>query len=140
MRTTTLILGLIAATMLLFGGACGYVFGSAAESFEDAFDVDVSESKDGVTSTTEDVSSAGGFAVFVAIFLYVGAGLAKVAFKTSTVLLSLCVVLIIMLVVVDTTSLFAVFYYLALVLTAVGVILMSIAHLRSKRMSNTNTT
>ena len=140
MRTTTLILGLIAATMLLFGGACGFVFGSVAGGFEDAFDTKVDESEDGVTSTTEDVSSAGAFAVVVAIFLYVGAGIAKVAFKTSTALLSLSLVLIIMLVAVDTTSLFAAFYYLALVLTGVGVILMCISHFRSRRASNPNAT
>ena len=84
MRTTALILGLIAATMLFFGGSCGYVFGSVGVSFEESFDTEL-DNEDG-SSTTEDVQGAGAFAVVVAILLYVGAGLAKVAFRTSVVL------------------------------------------------------
>ena len=132
MRTTTLILGLIDATMLLFGGACGYVFGSFAGSFEDDFDTEI-DSGDGVTSTTEDVESAGAFAILLAIVLFAGAGIAKVALKTSTVMLAVCTLLILVLVAVDTTSLFAAFYYLALVLTIIGAILMIIEWSRSSR-------
>ena len=103
------------------------------EGVEEAFGTELDDPDDGITSTTEDVSGAGGFAVFVAILLYLGAGLAKVALKTSLVLLVLAMPMAIGLVVVDTTSLFAAFYYLAIVLIGTGVILMAIAYVKSRR-------
>ena len=133
MRTATLILGLIAATMLLFGGCSAFVTGSFFEGVEEAFDAELDDAGDGITSTTEDVSSAGGFAIFVAILLYLGAGLARVALKTSLALLALAMPMVIGLVIVDTTSLFAAFYYLAMVLVGTGVVLMAIAYIRSRR-------
>ena len=133
MRTATLILGLIAATMLLFSGCSAFVTGSFFEGVEEAFGTELDDPDDGITSTTEDVSGAGGFAVFVAILLYLGAGLAKVALKTSLVLLVLAMPMAIGLVVVDTTSLFAAFYYLAIVLVGTGVVLMAIAYVKSRR-------
>ena len=140
MRTATLILGLIAATMLLFSGCSAFVTGSIFEGVEEAFGegvedglgTELDDSDDGVTSTTEDVSGAGGFAVFVAILLYLGAGLARVALKTSLALLILIMPMAIGLVVVDTTSLFAAFYYLAIVLVGTGVVLMAIAYIKSR--------
>ena len=133
MRTATLILGLIAATMLLFSGCSAFVTGSIFEGVEEAFGTELDDTDDSITSTTEDVSGAGGFAVFVAILLYLGAGLARVALKTSLALLVLAMPMAIGLVVVDTTSLFAAFYYLAIVLVGVGVILMAIAYVKSRR-------
>ena len=132
MRTATLILGLIAATMLLFSGCSAYVTGSIFEGVEEAFGTEFDDPNDSITSTTEDVSGAGGFAVFVAILLYLGAGLARVALKTSLVLLVLVLSMAIGLVVVDTTSLFAAFYYLAIVLVGTGVVLMAIAYVKSR--------
>ncbi len=140
MRTATLILGLIAATMLLFSGCSAFVTGSIFEGVEEAFGegvedglgTELDDPDDGVTSTTEDVSGAGGFAVFVAILLYLGAGLARVALKTSLALLILIMPMAIGLVVVDTTSLFAAFYYLAIVLVGTGVVLMAIAYIKSR--------
>ena len=134
MRTTTLILGLIAATMLLFGGCAGFVFGTAATTFEEAFEIE--EEKDGTTSTSSDVQSAGALALLSAIFLYVGGGLAKVALKTSLAFLVFSILLIFGLVSTDTTSLFAVFYYLALVLVGVCIILMIIAFKRERRANS----
>ena len=133
MRTATLILGLIAATMLLFSGCSAFVTGSIFGGVEEAFGTELDDPDDGVTSTTEDVSGAGGFAVFVAILLYLGAGLARVALKTSLALLVLAMPMVIGLVVVDTTSLFAAVYYLAIVLVGTGVVLMAIAYIRSRR-------
>ena len=140
MRTATLILGLIAATMLFFGGCTAFVTGSIFEGVEEAFGEGVEEGlgrelddpDDGVTSTSGDVAGAGGFAVFVAILLFVGAGLARVALKTSLVLFVLAMPMAIGLVVVDTTSLFAFFYYLAIVLVGIGVVLMAIAYIKSR--------
>ena len=133
MRTATLILGLIAATMLLFGGCSALVTGSFFEVVEEAFETELDDADDGITSTTEDVSAAGGFAMFVAILLYLGAGLARVALKTSLALLVLAMPMVIGLVVVDTTSLFAAFYYLAIILVGTSVVLMAIAYIRSRR-------
>ena len=132
MRTATLILGLIAATMLLFSGCSAFVTGSIFGGVEEAFGTELDDPDDGVTSTTEDVSGAGGFAVFVAILLYLGAGLARVALKTSLALLILIMPMATGLVVVDTTSLFAAFYYLAIVLVGAGVVLMAIAYIKSR--------
>lgn len=133
MRTATLVLGLIAATMLLFGGCSAFVTGSFFEGVEEVFETELDDADDGITSTTEDVSGAGGFAIFVAIFLYLGAGLARVALKTSLAILVLAMPMVIGLVVVDTTSLFAAFYYLAIVMVGTGVVLMAIAYIKSRR-------
>lgn len=132
MRTATLILGLLAATMLFFGGCSAFVAGSFFEGIEDAFGTELDDPEDSVTSTTEDVSGAGGFAVVVAILLYLGAGLAKVALKTSLVLFVFAMPMVIGLVIVDTTSLFALFYYLAIVLVGIGVVLMAVAYIKSR--------
>ena len=78
-----MVIGLVAATLLLIGGCSGFVFGSAGEAFEEAFETELDEPNDGITSTTEDVSNAGAFA----IVLFLGAGLARVALRTSLVLL-----------------------------------------------------
>ena len=119
--------------MLFFGGCSAFVTGSFFEGVEEVFDTELDKADDGITSTTEDVSSAGGFAIFVAILLYIGAGLAKVALKTSLALLVVAMPMLIGLVVVDTTSLFAAFYYLTTALVGVGVVLMAIAYIRSRR-------
>ena len=132
-RTATLIIGLIAATMLLFGGCTAFVTGSFFEGVEEVFDTELDDADGGITSTTEDVSSAGLLAMFIAILLYVGAGLAKVALKTSLALLVFAMPMLAGLVVVDTTSLFAVAYYVALVFVGVGVILMAIAYIGARR-------
>ena len=87
----------------------------------------------GVTSTTEDVTNAGAFAIFTAILLYLGAGLAKVALKTSLALFVFTMLMLVGMVVVDTTSLFATAYYIALVFVGVGVILMGIAYIGARR-------
>ena len=138
LRTTTMVLGLIAATLLLLGGCVGYVTGSAAQSFEEAFDTKVSESNDGITSTTEDVANAGAFAVLISILLFLGSGLAKVALRTSLILLIIIFTMLIGLVATDTTSLFAATYYLAIILTGTGVVLMFLAYRRSKTSQNRN--
>ena len=119
--------------MLLFGGCSAFVTGSFFEGVEEVFKTELDDADDGITSTTEDISGAGGFAIFVAILLYLGAGLARVALKTSLALLVLAMPMLIGLVVVDTTSLFATFYYLTIVLIGIGVVLMAIAYIRSRR-------
>ena len=119
--------------MLFFGGCSAFVTGSFFEVVEEAFETELDDADDGITSTTADVSAAGGFAMFVAILLYLGAGLARVALKTSLALLVLAMPMVIGLVVVDTTSLFAAVYYLAIVLVGTGVVLMAIAYIRSRR-------
>ena len=109
------------------------MFGSAGEAFEEAFETELDEPNDGITSTTEDVSNAGAFAIVVAIVLFLGAGLAKVALRTSLALLIAAMPMLIGLVAVDTTSLFAATYYVAILLVGAGVVLMSIAYWRGRR-------
>ena len=133
LRTATLVLGLIAATVLLFGGCSAFVAGGIFVGVEEVFETELDEDDHGITSTAEEVSGAGGFAIFVAIFLYIGAGLAKAALKTSLALLVVAMPMLIGLVAVDTTSIFAVFYYLAILLIGTGVVMMAIAYVRSRR-------
>lgn len=133
-----MVIGLIAATLLLIGGCSGYIFGSVGEAFEEAFDTEIDDQDDGITSTTEDVYNAGAFAVVIAIILFLGAGLAKVALKTSLVILIVTMPMLIGLVAVDTTSLFAATYYLAILLVGAGVVLMSLAYRRGRRMRPPN--
>ena len=123
MRTTTLVLGLIAATFLMLGGCAGYVFGAFAGGVEEAFEIEA----EGEGSTTKEVTDAGALALVVAIFLFVAAGLAKVALRMSLVMLALSLPMLIGLIVVDTYSLFAVTYYLAVVLVGICCILMFLA-------------
>ena len=127
MTTTTLILGLIAATLLLIGGCGGFVFGTFATAVEESFEIE--DDGDGVTS--EEVSSAGASAILVAIFLYVAAGISKVAHRTSLVLLLLTMPMLIGLIVTDWSSVFAATYYLGFLLTGVCCILMFIAWRKS---------
>lgn len=134
MRTTVLILGLIAATMLFLGGTCGYVFGSVGVSFEESFDTELDD--DDGSSTTEEVQGAGAFAVIVAILLYAGAGIARVAYRTSFALLAVCLGLSVIVVMIDTTSLFAAFYYLSIVLTVICLILMWVSRRRARQPSS----
>ena len=124
-----MILGLIAAVFLFLGGCSAYVFGSVAVEVEEAFDVEADE--DGTTS--EDVQEAGAFAIAVSIFLFVAAGVAKVALRMSLALLTLSIPMLLGLVIIDPTSLFAATYYLGLILIGVCTVLMFRAWRQSKR-------
>ncbi len=135
MRIATLVLGLIAASVLLFGGCSAYFVGGTFEAFEDSFGVELDDPGEGITSTTEDVSSAGGAAIFVAIFLFIAAGLAIAALKTSLTMLVLTLPMLFGLVAVDTTSLFASAYYLAIIVVVVGIILMAVSYFRLKNVA-----
>ena len=132
MTTATLILGLIAGIMLFLGGCSAAFTGTVAQGIEETFGVE--ESSEGTTSTTDDVANGGVFAIIISIVLFLGAGLAKAALKTSLVILILVMPMLFGLVAVDTTSLFASFYYLAIPLVGTGIVLMSIAYIRSKRI------
>ena len=129
MRTTSLILGLMAAVFLFLGGCSAYLFGSVAIGIEESFEVET----DDEGTTSEDVQVAGAFALVVAIFLFVAAGLAKVALKTSLALLMLSIPMLLGLVFTDPTSLFAATYYLGLTLTSVCTVLMFFAWRQARR-------
>ena len=135
--TATLIVGLFAAAMLFLGGCSAAFSGTLFQGIEESFGIE--ESSEGGSSTTADVANGGVFAVVIAVVLAVGAGLAKAALKTSLVTLIIVVLLLILLVSIDTTSLFALFYYLAIPLVGTGVILMLIAHFRAKSRNNSST-
>lgn len=120
-RTATMVLGLIAAIFLLITGCTAYVTGSAFESLDEAGFTDDDDS-DG--STSEEISTAGASAIVVAIILFVGAGLAKVNWKWSFALLSVGFLGLILLVTIDTWSLFAAVYYLGIVLVGVSCVLL----------------
>ena len=129
MQTTTMILGLIAATFLLLGGCSGFVFGAVVTSAEEAFDVEV----DSEGSSPTEVQDAGSLAILVSFVLFVAGGLAKVALRTSLTLLTVCAVMAVGLISIDSFSLFAATYYLALLLTGTGCVLMVLAWRRAGR-------
>ena len=71
--------------------------------------------------------------MLVAIYLFLAAGIAKVATRTSLILLALAIPMLLGVLSVDAISLFAITYYLAFVLTSVGVILMFIWWVKDRR-------
>lgn len=132
-RTATMVICLIAAILLFFGGIAGCTTGGVFEGIEEVFESELDDPDQGVTSTTEDVFGAGALAIVTSIALFLGAGLARVATKTSLLLLIVSMMMLIRVVVLDTTSVFAVAYYLSTLMTGVGVILMSLAYWRGRR-------
>ena len=117
MRTTAFILGLIAAFVLLIGGCSGFAVGSCFSELETALDTELTDESEG--STPEEVESAGGFAVVVAIYLFAAAGLVRVLLRTSTIMLALSIPMLVGIIVADATSIFAATYYLALILVVI---------------------
>ena len=120
-RTAVMVLGLIAATFLMITGCTAYVTGSAFETFDEA---GLMEDDGTEGSTPEEVSMAGALALIVAIVLFVGAGLAKATWMPSFALLIVALAGLVMLVTIDTSSLFAAVYYLGIVLVGVSLVLM----------------
>ena len=129
-------IGLIAATVLLIGGCSGFFFGATFGAFNEAFDIE--EETDDGTSSTEDVANAGGFAILVAFVLFLGAGLARVAVKTSLALLIATLPMLFGLIGVDWSSLFAASYYFAILMTSVCIILMGMAYWRRRQSPRPN--
>ena len=91
-------------------------------------------------TTSEDVQVAGAFALLVSIFLFAAAGFAKVALRISLALLALSVPMLLGLVFIDPTSLFAVTYYLGLILIGICTVLMFLAWRQTKRGSRVDGT
>ena len=131
LRTATMVLGLVTATLLFMGGCSGFFFGATFGAFEEAFDIE--EDRNKTTSTTADVENAGGFAIVVSLVLFLGAGLARVAVKISILLLAAVIPMAVGLALTDWSSLFAITYYFAILATSVCVILMCIAYWRRRR-------
>ena len=131
LRTATMIIGLMAAVFLFIGGCAGGLFGITVGSFEDAFDQKI----DSEGSTTKEVEDAGTWAMVVSFVLFLGAGLAKVAVKTSLFLLVITMPMVVGLAMVDSWSLFAFAYYFAILMVGVGIVLMSVAYWRRRRAS-----
>ena len=129
LRTTTMVLGLIAATLLLITGCVGAFVGTLGEGVEEAFDTELSS---GEGSTPSEVSSAGSGAMVVAVLLFVGAGLARVATKTSLVLLLVTLASIIGVAATDPWSIFAFVYWLAVLVVGIAVVLMALAYWRGR--------
>ena len=124
-RTAAMILGLIAATFLMITGCTAYVTGSTFEAFDEAFDeAGTTEDAGPGESTPEEVSMAGALALIIAIVLFVGAGLARAAWKPSLALFIVTLAGLVLLVTIDTWSLFAMVYYLGIVLVGVSSVLM----------------
>ena len=128
LRTATMVICLIAAFVLFFGGIAGCTTGAFFEGVEEVFEEEVDESSQG--STTEEVFEAGAWAIVVSIVLFIGGGLARVATKTSLFLLVVAMPMLIGVIALDTWSVFAVAYYLSTLMTGVGVILMALAYRR----------
>ena len=132
MRTATLVIGLIMGVFLFIGGALGTACGGVMEGAEEVFG-EMDEPSNSATSTTEDVLGAGALAVFVSFILLIGAGLAKAALKTSTALIIISFIGSVIVVLVDTTSVFALFYYPAVLVTGICSVLMVIAMRRERQ-------
>ena len=133
-RTATLIISLFAATFLFIGGCSGYFFGAAAGAVEEAFNTEIVDS-DSSTSTAEDVGNAGAFAMLVSFILFFGGSLARVALKTSLALQLIALLFVVVLVFIDSSSLFAIAYYFAVLATSVCVVLMFLAYRGASRNS-----
>ena len=140
-----MVIGASNRVILLFGGIPGCAVGAtfvAVEDFaEEVFDEDLElddPNDPSYVSTTDDVTNAGIFAIFLSIVLFIGAGLARVATKTSLVMPAVVFALLIRVIVLDTTSVFAIAYYLSILLTLVCVILMAIAYWRLRRPAQTS--
>ncbi len=131
LRTATMVICLIAAFVLFFGGIAGCTTGAFFEGVEEVFEKEVEDSNQG--STTEEVFTAGAWAIVVSIVLFLGGGLARVATKTSLLLLVAAMPMLIGVVALDTWSAFAVAYYLSTFMTGVGVILMALAYWRGRQ-------
>ncbi len=125
MNIAILLLGVLAATLLLFGGCAAACVGLAAQDLDEAFDLDLDSSSEG--STTDEVIGAGLLAVINGILLYIGAGLAFAARRTSTCFIIVGLFLVSVGIVIDTWSAFAAAYYLALVLTIAATVISIIA-------------
>ena len=135
MRTSTLILGLIAATLFLLSGACGAACGSIVAAVDEAVaELDTSvesaqaDADNGELTDFDKIAAAGVLAVLAAVVLYIGAALSKAAYKTSTILIGLVLVLSIGIIALDHQSLFALGYYLAILMTIVAFALMVASH------------
>ena len=131
LRTATMVICLLAGFILLFGGIAGCTTGAVFEGVEEVFNEEVEGSNQG--STTEEVFNAGGVAILVSIVLFLGGGLARVAVKTSLLLLVAAMAMSMGVVAIDTWSVFAVAYYLSTFMTGVGVILMALAYWRGRQ-------
>ena len=131
LRAATMIICLIGAFVLLFGGIAGCTTGAVFEGAEEIFETEFDDQARG--TSTEEGFEAGAWAILVSIVLFLGAGLARVATKTSLFLLIVTMPMLIGIVVLDTTSVFAVAYYLSTLMTAVGVILMALAYWRGRQ-------
>ncbi len=132
MRTAALVVGLVTAVFLLFGGMLGACTGAVFDATEEVIG-ELDDSDGGVTSTTEDVLGAGIFAVFISFILFIGAGLAKAALKTSTILMILVFLGCLLLVAIDTTSAFSIVYYISIITTGICAGLMIVSYRRSRR-------
>ena len=133
MRTSTLIVGLIAASMFLMSGVCGVACGTTIVTVDESFNEMGIETD--TASTGENIAGAGFLAVLAALLLYIGAGIAKVAYKTSTILIGLTLPLAIGIIALDPASLFAVGYYFAIIMTVVAFALMVASHYVVKRQA-----
>ena len=132
MRTATLVIGLVMGVFLFIGGAAGAACGGVMESAEEVFG-EMDEDSNSATSTTEDVLGAGALAVFVSFLLIIGAGLAKAALKTSTAMIIASFIGSVIVVLVDTTSVFGLVYYPAVLVTGICSVLMVLAIRRERQ-------
>ena len=94
---------------------------------------EMDEDSNSATSTTEDVLGAGALAVFVSFLLIIGAGLAKAALKTSTAMIIASFIGSVIVVLVDTTSVFGLVYYPAVLVTGICSVLMVLAIRRERQ-------
>ena len=126
-----MVIALLAATLLFFGGCTGYLFGATVGVVDETFGIE--DTNEGAAPS--DISNAGGNAMFVALLLFIIAGLAKLALRTSLALLVLAFLLSLALVATDYSSLFAITYYFAIVTTAICICLLALVYRQNQQNS-----
>ena len=131
LRTTTMVFVLIAAAFMLISSIIGSIAGLALGLGDILIEGEESE-------LAESVWEASLWGIFVSIYLFLGAGLSKLALKTSLILLASAMPMLLGLLSVDSTSNFAMAYYIAVFLVGVGIILMALAWVRERRIARYN--
>ena len=130
MKLASLILGVLAATFLLFGGCAAVCTGLTAQSIGEKLDWDPDASGEG--SSTDEIIGAGFLAVISSLLLYIGAGLAFAARRTSTVFIAVGLIFLLGGVSVDNASAFNFAYWPSLILAIAATIVSIIAWRREQ--------
>ena len=130
LRSITMIIGIVAALLLLVGGCSGFVLGISLTAVEDIGGGEFEEPDDLVT--TERVAGAGAMATFASLVLFIGALSAKSTTRFSFITLIIALILLIISLAIDPVSLFAFAYYITLLVVCANVVMMFLVYRRTR--------